>query len=128
MLTLMILTACTGGGGPASVEGEWRLVSYGSAYGQTPAIPDVDTSIEFKDGQMSGNVGCNSFGGNYKVDGEMLTLEPIVSTLMACEDPMASQESGVFAVLYESATFALDGDSLTITSADGSSSIVLERR
>jgi len=35
---------------------------------------------------------------------------------------------GTIAVFQESATFVLDGDTLTITSADGNSLIVLARK
>ena len=56
ILALFVLAAC-GGGSSASVAGTWKLDSYN----QNPAVADVDTSIEFKDGQMNGNVGCNGF-------------------------------------------------------------------
>ena len=127
LLIVFALAACTGGS-PASVQGQWKLVSYGSTSSQTPAVSDVDTSIEFKDGALNGNVGCNSFGGNYEVSADQIKFEPIASTLMECGDPIGSQESGVFAVLYDSATIVLDGNTLTITSADGNSVVVLERK
>ena len=120
---ILILAACADGAS-ASVEGQWKLVSYNG----TPAAADVDTSIGFKDGQMSGNVGCNGFGGDYTVDGDAIRFGPIVSTLMFCEGPVGDQELATLAVLQESATFVMDGRTLTITSGDGTSSIVLERK
>lgn len=127
LLALLILSACSSGNS-ASVTGTWKLVSYGSASNQTPATADVDTSIEFKDGQVNGNVGCNGFGGDYKVDGDRLTFGPIMSTMMFCEGPVGDQEMGTLMVLKESATFVLDGDTLTVTSADGSAIVVLARK
>jgi heat shock protein HslJ len=127
LLALLILTACAGGS-PATIQGQWELVSHGSASNQTPATPDVDTSIEFLDGQLSGNVGCNGFGGEYEVDGDALKLGPVMSTMMFCEGPVGEQEMGTISVFQESATFVLDGDTLTITSADGNSVIVLARK
>lgn len=112
----------------ASVVGQWKLVSYGSAVNQTPAASDVDTSIEFLDGKLNGNVGCNGFGGDYEVKSDTLTLGPVMSTMMFCEGPVGDQEMGTLAVLKDSAKFVLDGDKLTITSADGSSVIVLARK
>jgi heat shock protein HslJ len=126
LLTVFILAACTGGSS-ASIEGQWKLVSYGSTSDQIPAVPDVETSIEFKDGQMSGNVGCNSFSGEYTVDGDTITFGPVMSTMMYCE-AVADQESGTLAVMQGSAPFVLDGNTLTITSEDGASSIVLEKK
>lgn len=127
LLIAIALSACSGGGSSVSIDGQWKLVSYGSSSDQKPALPDVETSIEFKDGQLSGNVGCNSFGGDYKVKGNTMELGPIMTTEMYCE-AVAEQESGTYAVLQGSVTFMLDGNTLTITSADGNSSIVLERK
>lgn len=123
LLAMLVLAACAGGN-PATIEGQWKLVSYGPASGQISAAPDVETSIEFKDGQMNGNVGCNGFGGEYSIKGDQIEFGPVMSTMMYCEE-VAEQESSTLAVFQETAGFILDGDTLTITSADGAMSIVL---
>ena len=92
LLALLILTACAGGS-PATIKGQWELVSHGSASSQTPAVADVETSIEFLDGQLSGNVGCNGFGGEYEVDGDTLKFGPVMSTMMFCEGRMDAEQS-----------------------------------
>lgn len=127
LLAMLILAACAGDS-PASIEGVWKLVSYGPASEQIPAAPDVETSIEFKDGQMSGNVGCNGFGGEYTVDGDTIKFGTVMSTMMFCEGPVGEQEAATLAVFHETAMFSLDGGALTITSADGNSVIVLARK
>jgi heat shock protein HslJ len=126
LLAMLVLTACSGGSS-ASIQGQWKLVSYGPASSQTPAVADVETSLEFKDGKLNGNVGCNGFGGDYQVKGDALTFGPVMSTMMFCE-AVADQESGTLTVLQEKATFVLDGNTLTITSGDGNSSIVLGKK
>jgi heat shock protein HslJ len=123
LLIMVAVTACSGGAS-ADIQGQWKLVSYD----QTPAVPDVETSIEFKDGQMNGNVGCNGFGGEYKVKGDKIEFGPVMSTMMFCEGPVGEQEMGTLAVLQEKTSFAIDGNTLTITSADGNSVIVLEKK
>jgi len=127
LLAIFVLTACAGGSS-ASIQGQWKLVSYGSASSQTPAASDVETSIEFLDGKLSGNVGCNGFGGDYTVNGDTITFKSVMATLMFCEGPIGDQETATLSVLYESAAFALDGNTLTLTSADGNSVVVLERK
>jgi heat shock protein HslJ len=124
------ITACTGQTTePASIVGIWELVSHGSPSSLTPAAPDVDTSIEFKsDGTLAGNVGCNGFGGDYTVEGNNIVFGQIISTLMFCEGPVGEQETVTLNVFTESAPFTLDGNTLTITSVDGSSVVVLERK
>jgi heat shock protein HslJ len=122
LLTVFVLAAC-GGRASVDIQGQWKLVSYNGI----PAVADVETNIEFKDGQMSGNVGCNGFGGEYKVADNTISFGPVMSTMMFCET-IADQESNTLAVFQGSAIFALDGNTLTITSADGNSVIVLERK
>lgn len=124
----VVLAACSGGASD-SLTGTWRLVSYGSPASLTPAVPDVDTSITFtEDGKVEGNVGCNGFSGDYTVEGNTITFGPIVSTLMFCEGPVGDQETTTLNVLVETVTFVMEGDTLTITAADGSEVIVLARK
>ena len=127
LFALLILSACSGGN-QASIAGTWKLVSYGDPANPTPAVPDVDTSIEFKDGQVNGNVGCNGFGGKYEVEGDTITFSEVVSTLMFCEGPAGDQELATLAVLRETATYVLDGNTLTITSGDGNTAVALARK
>jgi heat shock protein HslJ len=127
LFTLMLLAACSASS-PESLQGRWQLVSHGPASSQVAAAEDVEAFIEFgADGQLSGNVGCNGFGGDYQVEGNTITFGAIISTKMFCEGPVGEQEATTLAVLSESATFSLAGDTLTITSADGNSVILLER-
>jgi heat shock protein HslJ len=131
VLVLMVMTACSGkASSPAtSVAGEWTLTSYGSSTNPTPADSNVDTSITFdSDGKLTGNVGCNGFGGDYKVDGGTITFGSIVSTMMACADPIMQQEGTVLNVFTNSATFKVDGNTLTIKSTDGNSVVILEHK
>jgi heat shock protein HslJ len=125
-----LISACAGNAGSsATIVGEWELVSYGSAASPTPALPDVETSINFgADGRFGGTVGCNGFGAEYKVSGDEVTFDAIVSTMMYCE-AVAEQESAVIGALSENPVkFQLDGDTLTLTSANGTSVVVLARK
>jgi len=128
VLIVFILSACSVGKPSASIQGGWKLISFGPVANQIMAVPDVETSIDFdSEGRMSGNVGCNGFGGDYTVDGNTITFGPVMSTMMFCEG-VAEQETGTLSVLQNTVTFVIDGSILTITSADGNSSIVLERK
>ena len=127
-ITLFILAACSSAS--ADITGDWKLTSYGDAAKTTPAIPNVDTSIKFdSNGQISGNVGCNSFGGNYEVSGDKITFSSIMSTLMYCEET-SSQEQGILSTFSDNVElqFQMNGDTLMITSADGLSVVNLARK
>jgi heat shock protein HslJ len=92
------------------------LTSYGPADSPSASVPDVDATIEFdKDGNVTGNSGCNGFGGMYEVKETHITFSQIVSTLMACDDPRMSQETAVFQVLREDVEYKINGNTLTLT-------------
>ena len=126
-LVLLALTACS----PASpdISGEWKLVSYGNAASPMLSIPNVETSIKFEDGQLSGNVGCNRFGGAYELKGDKINFSRIMSTRMFCEE-ISVQEQGVLSVISDNLylQLQLNGDALTIMSTDGSTVINLARK
>jgi heat shock protein HslJ len=127
-IALLILTACSSAS--SDITGDWKLVSYGDAGNPTPAIPNVDTSIKFdSNGQISGNVGCNGFGGNYEMSGNKITFNSIISTMMYCEETSA-QEQGLLSVFSDNVKLQIQmkSDTLTITSADGLSVVNLARK
>lgn len=128
-MLVVLASSARAGSGSSSPEGEWRLVSYGDAANPTPAAMGVDTTITFaSNGQVMGNVGCNSFSGDYAVSDSQITFDPLISTLMACEDPIGTQEAEVFRVFTETVNFQISGDTMTITTPDGNSAVVLERK
>lgn len=128
---LFLIAACSSGSAAsADITGEWKLISYGDATNPTPAIPKVDTSIRFdSNGQIRGNVGCNSFGGNFEVNGGRITFNSMMATLMFCEET-SSQEQAVLSVFSDNMKLSIqmNADTLTITSADGSSVVNLARK
>lgn len=128
-LSGLMLAACTGGSAAASPSGEWILVSYGDASSPTTALSNVDTSVNFnEDGTFGGNVGCNSFGADYKVDGDHITFGSIVSTMMFCEET-STQESAVLSILTDKTlSYQFNGNQLTLTSQDGALIVVLARK
>ncbi len=103
----------------SSLVGTWKLTAYGPASSPTPAVSDVNASITFDvNGTLSGNGGCNSMSGDYKVEGDQITFGPIMSTLMGCDEPRMSQEGTVHQVLTDTATFKIEGNTLTILNKD----------
>jgi heat shock protein HslJ len=125
LITLLIIclaiSACTAKneGPAASLIGSWKLTSYSRADVLTPAVTDTEAGLTFKDdGTVTGNSGCNSLGGNYKVEGDQVTFDQITSTLMACDDVRMAQEGAVHQVLTETAAFKIEGNTLTLTNND----------
>jgi Heat shock protein len=118
-LVCLLLSACQSG--QVNLQGtSWQLVSYGSADQLTPAVTGVETSLTFgKDGQVNGNLGCNSFSGSYSIKEGKIVFGSLIATMMACPDAQMSQESAAFKALNSTVSYELGSGSLTITAADG---------
>jgi heat shock protein HslJ len=112
----LILSACAAQGTSASLAGtSWKLVSYGPAGNQTSAAPGIETHLDFsRDGTVSGNLGCNSFSGNYEVKNGNLIFSQMISTMMACQEPQMTQETTALQVMNGTVPFQLTGNSLKI--------------
>ena len=125
-LAMVIFNACSTSS--TNLAGEWKLVSYGDAAAPTPALPGVDTSISFEEGQFGGTVGCNSFGGDYTLSGNQMSIGSVISTMMFC-DQTSAQESAVLNILSDQTmTITQSGNLLTFSSADGKSIVSFEKK
>ena len=56
---------------------EWELTS------PTYAGAKVTPFLRFRDGNLGAGVGLNGMGGGYKLGGNTITIEPLISTMMA---------------------------------------------
>lgn len=112
---------------PASLsDNTWLVTSYNSG-GQ--AIVGVIsgmrlTAVFTPDGMVSGNGGCNSFSGTYTTSGNNITIGPLASTMMACQEDVMQQEAAYLAALQSAATYQLMGDTLELYTADGSLAVI----
>ena len=118
-ICLMISACASQGTSATSLIGSWKLTAYGSADAPTPATADREANLTFEeDGSVSGNSGCNSFGGTYTIKGDQVTFSQLISTLMACGDPVMEQEGAIYQVLTDTASFKIEGNTLTLTKDD----------
>ncbi len=129
-LLIVLLSSACGRNTSDSLVGTWKLVSYGDSANLTHPVPDADTFITFnEDGSVNGNVGCNIFGGKYKVSGEEIVFNVMFMTEMACEEPLMAQEYFVFTLFENDPTFIYEesNGTLVILSADEKSAIALQK-
>lgn len=118
MVFVLALSACSAQES-RSLVGSWELIEFGPRGLTQPAVEGTDAGLTFNDdGTVGGSTGCNGAGSEYSVDGDQIEFAPFVSTLMACEDPIMEQESIFHQVLNGTATYEIDGDTLTL-SRDG---------
>jgi heat shock protein HslJ len=118
----------TPGGADLSAN-PWELVSYRDSQGQiTPALADATPTAEFKDGQVTGTAGCNSYFGSYTAQGDSLQVGPLGSTMMACDTPpgVMDQEQAYLAALQQAASYRIADGQLTISDAQGQDLLVYQ--
>ena len=66
-----------------SPVGDWRTRTNG-----------VTQTITFtKDGEVFGDAGCNRFTGGYTTNGDSITIGPLASTLMMCQENIMNAEA-----------------------------------
>ena len=71
-------------------------------------------------GRFAGSTGCNRLSGPYTRDGATMHVGPAATTRMACADPaLGAQERGMLAALAATTRHSIEGDVLTLSSADG---------
>lgn len=99
----------------------WEVTAYNN--GQQAVVSVITgsnlTAVFGDDGMVNGSGGCNTYSAGYETDGETMTIEQLISTLIACDQPIMDQEAAFLAALQQTATFELGEDTLTLHAADG---------
>jgi len=116
-----ILTyAAAAGGIPTGVT--WNLIAYNN--GQQSIVRTTPgsnpTAVFSTDETVSGNASCNTYSGPYKIDGDTITIGPLISTQMACvSEDLNRQEAAFLAALQNATTFGVQGGTLEMRNDAG---------
>lgn len=95
---------------------KWVLVSNS---GNAP-LADHEITMEFQEeGRLGGTGGCNSYGGDYALQGVSFVPGMMVSTMMACDEPIMSHESAYLSALQSMQYFQQDSGQLLLVNPDG---------
>lgn len=102
----------------------WKLVMLNGK----PVVLDSEIGsphIKFENAeQVSGNLGCNNFGGGYKADGNEISFSKIVSTQMAC--PNLKVEQSFLELLNTAKKFNISKDTLTLDNGTSVAKLTLQ--
>lgn len=108
-----------------ALVGTWDVIQLATADAVTGVLDGTEPTIEFvDDGTLAASAGCNNGAGSWELDGDQLTIGPLASTNMACEEPVMQQETDLFAALEASKQVQVTGDSLTLLREDGTITVV----
>jgi heat shock protein HslJ len=106
---------------PPRLEGvKWEVTGYNNGR-QAVVSPKLGTRITlmFSDGMVSGSSGCNRFHGSFKAEGKALTIQPLATTRMACEEDVMAQEQEFLRALQSATTWTIVRGMLDVHRADG---------
>ncbi len=83
-----------------------------------------------KDGTLSGNASCNDYSGSYTATGNQISIGPLASTRMFCNDPagVMDQEAQYLAALETAATYQIEGTVLELRTKDGALAVQYSRK
>lgn len=115
-LSFSMILAC----GPASDQTPtdlsgtfWELV-------QMPGdLPDgLDINLQFEAGRIAGKGVCNRYFSDYTLEGNQISFKAIGATEMMCMEH-SDVEVRYFQTLEKAGTLQVEGEKLTISTADG---------
>lgn len=101
---------------PASLaDTSWSIVEIGGE-----AVSGERYAMQFTADRLSGQAGCNRFGGGYALAGDTLTPGMMVATQMACPEPAMRHEGRTLEILRGPLRISFpDGDTLVLSGTGG---------
>jgi heat shock protein HslJ len=113
--------------GAQQLVGRWEVTGYYTGSAITSVEPGSTLTAEFSGDEVSGDGGCNTFGGPYTATGSSITVGPLTSTLRACADEaLNTQEAQYLMALELAASFQVTGTRLELLRADGGIAVSFE--
>lgn len=90
-----------------------------------PLVPGTVVSLLLRDGRVAAAAGCNRMMGGARLDGGVLVVDQLATSLMACEPELMAQDDWVAELLTSRPVVGFDGDTVTLTAALSSGTTVL---
>ena len=101
----------------------WKIVSCSNGGKTVDAVNDKGF-VAIRDGQIGGNTGCNSFGGEWTGSSAKMNVGGVMATKMFCAD-VNEQEGMVLDVFNGTVTAKLSGKELILSG--GGTTLLLSR-
>lgn len=108
------------------VDGDWRVQTIAGR----PAVPGTRPTVSFENGRITGNTGCNSFNGNFRLDAGRLNAGPLATTRRGCAGRLQNaQERDLIALLGERLSVSRNrAGKLVLTGRAGRTIVLDEQR
>ena len=109
---------------PADLDGtSWLLTTLDGE--DIPA--DAGITAGFRGGRVEGSGGCNSYGGDYQVDGDAIRFSPLEMTMMLCAAPAGTWEVAFVDAMGAATAFRVEEERLILSAAEGADRLIFER-
>jgi heat shock protein HslJ len=82
-------------------------------------LPGDQLTLDFLSSEVQGSSGCNTFSGPFRVSSSLISIGPLRSTLIACDDARAAQEANYLTALQASSAWQREGTALVLFDAVG---------
>jgi heat shock protein HslJ len=106
----------------ATPAGEWTATAILTGTALASPLSGTEITATFtEDGMLTGSAGCNRYSASYTTDAGAIEITPLAGTKKACADPdgVMEQEAAYLASLPTAVSYRVDGGSLSLLSADG---------
>jgi heat shock protein HslJ len=101
--------------GPMLENTDWQLAEMTRPDGgPVPELSGNPITANFVDEIVAGSGGCNTYSASYTVDANLLSVEAMRSTGMACVEPVMSQEQLYLDNLTDVTRYAIVGEELRL--------------
>jgi heat shock protein HslJ len=110
-----LLAACQAAASPSLVGRTFLSVGITENGAPKALVAGTRIRLEFGDGSFNAHAGCNSMGGEYRLDGGVLIVTDVFTTEMACQPPLMAQDQWLIEVLGSKPSVTLAGDQLAIS-------------
>jgi ABC-type amino acid transport substrate-binding protein/heat shock protein HslJ len=109
---------------------DWLLFSYDSGQGTTPVIENTTVTAGFlPDYEIAGIGGCNTYSGQYILNGSALQFSNLMVGKKTCPQPdgLMEQEATYFSLLETVATYQIVGTQLILSDTTGKEILTFEQ-
>lgn len=107
-----------------AVAGSWTI---NSVMGQSIFVESPAKITFEKEGKTFGNNGCNSFFGQYSLDGNNINVMQAGQTLMMCPDPLMAQAILVDDAIQLAVTAKMNMNKLELADKNGDVVLILSK-
>lgn len=125
-LPLLVLTGCGDRRDDAGATGRtvpdldgtsWIATGITEGGKPRPVVQGSEIRVDFADGNISLDAGCNAMGGDYRLSEESeLTIGTLTGTQMACDQPLMDQEQWLSRTVFSEPLVAtMEGQTLTLS-------------